>query len=64
MPLKSAFFGAEKHVKAQLEESPASWALVEVTGFEPATFWSRSKLSSLHYMQININNTLITMHIE
>ena len=32
--------------------------LVEVTGFEPATFWSRSELSLMYNIQLSQNNGL------
>ena len=31
--------------------------LVEVTGFEPATFWSRSNLPQVHFIHLVLGNT-------
>ena len=31
--------------------------VVEVTGFEPATFWSRSNLPQVHFIHLVLGNT-------
>ena len=39
--------------KSGLVYLQAAVYLVEVTGFEPATFWSRSHTSTLHFIRIS-----------
>ena len=44
----------------QIRKKSESWRfqtkMVEVTGFEPATFWSRSSMSLLHFIQESPNS--------
>ena len=52
---KSAEDGDEKNKKEKALDFSRAFFLVEVTGFEPATFWSRTKRATkLRYTSINL----------
>ncbi len=50
------------HKKRKASEFSRKLLVVEVTGFEPATFWSRTHPRTLQPLEERLNSTKIIMH--